>query len=53
MLVRFAQIATDGNIDLNDQLIRVEGDVAYEVGVEQGECKLAGHPVAIKHRVTM
>ena len=49
---RFAQIATDGNIDLKDQLIRVEGDVAYELGVEQGECKLGGHPVDIKHRVT-
>ena len=49
---RFAQIAADGNIDLKDQLIHVDGDVAYELGVEQGECKLDGHPVAIKHRVT-
>jgi ketosteroid isomerase-like protein len=49
---RFAQIATDGNIALKDQLIRVEGDVAYELGVEEGECKLGGHPVAIRHRVT-
>jgi len=49
---RFAQIATDGNIDLKDQLIHVDGDVAYELGVEQGECKLGGHPVPIKHRVT-
>ena len=49
---RFAQIAADGNIDLKEQLIHVDGDVAYELGVEQGECKLGGHPVAIKHRVT-
>ena len=49
---RFAQIATDGKIDLKDQLIHVVGDAAYEVGVEQGACKLGGHPVAIKHRVT-
>jgi ketosteroid isomerase-like protein len=49
---RFAQIAADGNIDLKDQLIHVDGDVAYELGVEQGACKLGGHPVAIKHRVT-
>ena len=49
---QFAQIATDGNIDLKEQLIHVDGDVAYELGVEQGECKLGGHPVAIKHRVT-
>ena len=49
---RFAQIATDGSIELKDQVIRVEGNVAYELGVEQGECKLAGHPVTLKHRVT-
>ena len=49
---RFAEIATDGKIDLKDQLIRVEGDVAYELGVEQGEFKLGGRPVALKHRVT-
>jgi ketosteroid isomerase-like protein len=49
---QFAQVAADGNIDLKDQVIRVVGDVAYELGVEQGECKLGGHPVAYKHRVT-
>jgi ketosteroid isomerase-like protein len=49
---QFAQIATDGNIALKDQFIRVEGDFAYELGVEQGACKLAGHPVDFKHRVT-
>lgn len=49
---QFAQVATDGKVDLTDQIIRVEGDVAYELGVEQGECKLGGNPVAFKHRVT-
>ena len=49
---QFGQIAADGNILLKDQLIRVEGDVAYELGVEQGAFKLGGHPVALKHRVT-
>ncbi|PYP78036.1 MAG: DUF4440 domain-containing protein [Gemmatimonadetes bacterium] len=49
---QFARIAADGKIDLRDQLIRVEGDVAYELGVEQGGCKLGGQPVAFKHRVT-
>ena len=49
---QFAQIATDGNIELKDQLIRAEGDFAYELGVEQGACKLGGHQVAFKHRVT-
>ena len=49
---QFAQVAANGTIDLQDQVIRVVGDVAYELGVEQGECKLGGYPVAIKHRVT-
>ena len=49
---RFAQIASDGKIALKDQFISVDGDVAHELGVEQGECKLGGHPVDIKHRVT-
>ena len=50
--VQLARVATDGNFELKDQLIRVEGDVAYELGVEQGEFKLGGRPVALKHRVT-
>ncbi len=49
---QFAGVASDGAIDLKDQIVRVEGDVAYEIGVEQGECKLGGHHVAMKHRVT-
>src|SRR4051812_16824011 len=49
---QFAKIAADGNIDLKDQIIRVVGDVAYELGVEQGKCKLGGYPVAYRHRVT-
>ncbi len=47
-----AQLASDGKVELADQLIRVAGDVAYEVGVERGTLKLAGRPVAIEHRVT-
>ncbi len=49
---QFAQVATDGSIHLTDQIIRVEKDVAYELGVEQGQCKLGGYPVTFKHRVT-
>ncbi len=49
---QFAQVASDGSIDLTDQIIRVERDVAYELGVEQGQCKLGGRPVVFKHRVT-
>ncbi|HID51941.1 MAG TPA: DUF4440 domain-containing protein [Anaerolineae bacterium] len=47
-----AQLASDGRVELSDQLIRVSGDMAYEVGTEQGQMKLAGEPVTIKHRVT-
>lgn len=47
-----AQLASDAQISLNDQLIQVSGDIAYEVGFEQGHFTLAGDPVAIDHRVT-
>ena len=47
-----AQLASDGKIELKDQLIHVAGDVAYEVGVEHGQLKLAGQKVIIEHRVT-
>ena len=47
-----AQLASDGTVDLKDQLLRVVGDMAYEVGVEHGRLKLGGHQVAIAHRVT-
>ena len=47
-----AQIASDGEIELKDQLVHVAGEVAYEVGVEHGQLKLAGQQVRIEHRVT-
>ena len=47
-----AQLASDGKVELKDQLIRVVGDVAYEAGVEYGQLKLAGRSVSIEHRVT-
>lgn len=47
-----AQASSDGKVELMDQLIRVAGDVAYEMGVEQGRLELAGHQAAIEHRVT-
>lgn len=49
---KVAQIASDGLIELKDQLFHVSGDVACEVGVERGQLKLAGKQVAIEHRVT-
>jgi ketosteroid isomerase-like protein len=47
-----AQLASDGNVGLKDQLIQVSGDLAYEMGIEHGQFKMAGHPVSIEHRVT-
>jgi ketosteroid isomerase-like protein len=47
-----AQLAAEGQIELNDQLIQVSGDMAYEVGTEQGQFMLAGEQVTIDQRVT-
>ena len=47
-----AKLASKGKVELKDQLIRVVGDLAYEVGIEYGQITLAGEPVTIEHRVT-
>jgi ketosteroid isomerase-like protein len=47
-----AQAASDGKVQLKDQLIRVAGDVAYEIGVEDAETMLGGQKVAVQIRVT-
>ena len=47
-----ANMASDGKIELADQLIRAVGDVAYEAGIERGQFNLAGQRVVIEHRVT-
>ncbi|MDR6534637.1 nuclear transport factor 2 family protein [Variovorax soli] len=49
---KVAQLASDGKVGLKDQLIQVAGDVAYEVGIEQGQVKLGGQQVTLEHRVT-
>ncbi len=49
---KFAQLASDGKVELRDQHIQVDTDLAYEVGIERGEFKLAGRTVSIDHRVT-
>ncbi len=49
---QLASLTSDGKIELKNQLIRVEGDIAYEVGTEQGQVKLGGHQVSMEHRVT-
>jgi ketosteroid isomerase-like protein len=47
-----AAIASGGELRLTNQLIRVGGDLAYEVGVEEGESTLAGEQVTVNQRVT-
>jgi ketosteroid isomerase-like protein len=47
-----AELASKGKVELRDQLIRVVGDLAYEVGTEYGQLALAGELVTIEHRVT-
>ena len=37
---------------LKDPLIRVGGDLAYEIGIESGEGMIMGKPTVISHRVT-
>lgn len=49
---QFSQSATAGKIRLDDQMIQVAGDMAYESGVERGSLKLGGRPVEIDSRVT-
>jgi ketosteroid isomerase-like protein len=47
-----AQLASGGHAELRDQSLQVTGDMAYEVGIEQGQATLAGEQIAIEHRVT-
>lgn len=47
-----AKVGSDGKIGLKDQLVQVAGDMAYELGVEHGQFKMAGHLVTLEHRVT-
>lgn len=46
------KLASGGHVGLRDQSIQVTGDLAYEVGVEQGQARIAGEQIAIEHRVT-
>lgn len=47
-----AKIAKDGHVALEDQIIIVGGDLAYEIGVERGRSTMAGQKVTIDQRVT-
>ena len=50
--VPFSELASNGSVKLDNQVIRVLGDVAYEVGNESGHFTLAGRPITIGQRVT-
>lgn len=47
-----ASISSGGQVELDDQLIRVGEDIAYEVGTERGQATMAGEQVSIEQRVT-
>ena len=47
-----AQLATEGHVKLEDQIIQASGEMAYELGLEQGEAKFAGRKVTFGQRVT-
>jgi ketosteroid isomerase-like protein len=47
-----AQIASEGRIRLEDQIIQVTGDLAYELGSERGQAKFGGQQAKLDHRVT-
>lgn len=49
---QIAPLASGGQVTLNDQIIQIVGDIAYEVGFEYGQMELAGERIAIDHRVT-
>ena len=47
-----AQVASEGHVELQDQFIRVVGDIAYEIGVEKAGITIAGQKVTDQVRVT-
>ena len=47
-----AQLASGGHAELRDQSLQVAGEMAYEVGIEQGQATLAGEQITIEQRVT-
>jgi ketosteroid isomerase-like protein len=47
-----AGLASSGQVELADQIIQVDGDLAYELGEERGQFTLAGELVRVDQRVT-
>lgn len=47
-----AQVSSDGQVQLGEQILEIAGDMAYELGVEKGQFKLADEQVNVESRVT-
>ena len=47
-----AKVSSNGEVELKDQVIHVEGDTAYEIGTEQARFNVGGTPAAGMVRVT-
>jgi len=47
-----AGLASGGHVELDGQVIQVGGELAYELGLERGQIKIAGESVPIEQRVT-
>jgi ketosteroid isomerase-like protein len=47
-----AGLASSGRVELADQQIHFGGELAYEIGTERGQVKLAGETITIEQRVT-
>ncbi len=47
-----AGLASSGYVEIADQSIQTGGDLAYELGTERGQFKLAGETITIDQRVT-
>jgi ketosteroid isomerase-like protein len=45
-------LAGGGEVALRDQIIQIDGDMAYELGTEQGQALLANEEIRFDHRVT-
>lgn len=48
----FADLVEDGSVTKGDQLVRIDGDLAYELLTERASFTLAGHPLDVTHRAT-
>jgi ketosteroid isomerase-like protein len=49
---KIATLSYGGQVAIRSPLIRIVGDLAYEIGTESGELTFAGHPVFFGYRVT-